>query len=209
MSAMIGGFGEMPINTWRQDEVLLKRLWAGDETAIHDLVVGKLRLVMKHAYQCQEYGDVEDIFQVGCLGLVAAIRRTRKENPLFVAYIVAYVKGYIQMYLKKNPWVIEESRSAVPPHTLQESVGIEDLALDSIYVQSLLSTLDEDEREVLVLTYFDDLQGTEVAKRMGISRQWVWTLRERALQKLRQQVVSESLKGGEADYYSINTLCTN
>ncbi|MBE6646098.1 MAG: RNA polymerase sporulation sigma factor SigG [Ruminococcaceae bacterium] len=83
---------------------LLDRIKAGDEGARRDLICGNLRLVLsiiKRFSARKENAD--DLFQVGCLGLVKAVDNFNTELDVkFSTYAVPMIIGEIRRYLRDN-----------------------------------------------------------------------------------------------------------
>src|SRR5205823_4684912 len=75
------------------------------------------------------------------------------------------------------------------PLTLQDSLGGEDLDLERIEardeVHAALRQLDNRERAILYLRFFQELSQTEVARRLDISQMHVSRLQQRALKHLK------------------------
>jgi RNA polymerase sigma-B factor len=93
-----------------------------------------------------------------------------------------------------------DSRLAVEgdaPLTLSDSIGIEDLELDQLScyddIKKAMRVLDNRERMILYLRYFQDLSQTEVARRLHISQMHVSRLQHRALRKLREVLSAEQM----------------
>ncbi len=63
----------------------------------------------------------------------------------------------------------------------------EDEKVDKIYVKSLLSTLEDRERKLIILRYFRDKTQGEVAKILGVSQVQVSRLENRILKKLKER----------------------
>jgi RNA polymerase sigma-B factor len=84
------------------------------------------------------------------------------------------------------------------PLTLSDSIGIEDLELDQLScyddVKEALLHLDNRERMIIYLRYFQDLSQTEVARRMHISQMHVSRLQHKALRKLRDYLSEEQMR---------------
>ena len=57
-----------------ETQVLLRRAKAGDQQAREKLISGNLRLVLSVIHKFSNRGEnVDDLFQVGCIGLIKAI----------------------------------------------------------------------------------------------------------------------------------------
>ena len=64
-----------------------------------------------------------------------------------------------------------------------------DRNLDIIYLKSIISTLSESERKVIILRYFKDLTQQQIATKMSISQVQVSRIEKRVLNKLREKTV--------------------
>jgi len=75
---------------------------------------------------------------------------------------------------------------------LSESVGTEDPNLDRVEMREMLERamqhLNERERQIMIMRFFEELSQAEVAKRLGISQMHVSRLQRAALEQLRQYV---------------------
>ena len=65
---------KLPILTSKEKEELFVRIKQGDNTAREEFVNGNLRLVLSVIQKFSGRGEnVDDLFQVGCVGLIKAI----------------------------------------------------------------------------------------------------------------------------------------
>ena len=87
-----------------EKEALMKKIKEGDENARKQFVYGNLRLVLSVVQkfsQRKEYMD--DLFQVGCIGLIKAIDNfDTDQNVQFSTYAVPMIIGEIRRYLRDN-----------------------------------------------------------------------------------------------------------
>lgn len=83
---------------------LMKRLKAGDELAREEFIVANLRLVLSVVQRFQGKKDKsDDMFQVGCVGLLKAIDNFDQSlNLRFSTYAVPMIIGEIRRYLRDN-----------------------------------------------------------------------------------------------------------
>jgi len=95
---------KLPVLTASQMRELFCRLRAGDEEAREKLVVGNLRLVLSVIQRFSNRGEyVDDLFQVGCIGLMKAIDNfDLNQNVRFSTYAVPMIIGEIRRYLRDN-----------------------------------------------------------------------------------------------------------
>ncbi|MDD3693146.1 MAG: RNA polymerase sporulation sigma factor SigG [Oscillospiraceae bacterium] len=83
---------------------LLKKMHNGDKTAKDELVTGNLRLVLSVIQRFTQRGEnLDDLFQVGCIGLIKAIQNFDLTlNVRFSTYAVPMIIGEIRRYLRDN-----------------------------------------------------------------------------------------------------------
>ena len=95
----------------KMDELLLKAK-DGDETARQALIEGNLRLVLSVIQRFDKRGESpDDLFQVGCIGLIKAISNFDPTNNVrFSTYGVPMIAGEVRRYLRDNS-AIRVSRS--------------------------------------------------------------------------------------------------
>ena len=91
---------------------LLRKYQAGDQNARQQLIEGNLRLVLSVIQKFAGRGEnVDDLFQVGCVGLIKAIDNFDINQPVrFSTYGVPMIIGEIRRYLRDNS-AIRVSRS--------------------------------------------------------------------------------------------------
>lgn len=83
---------------------LLKKMHEGDPTAREQLVNGNLRLVLSVIQRFTQRGEnLDDLFQVGCIGLIKAIDNFDLSLDVrFSTYAVPMIIGEIRRYLRDN-----------------------------------------------------------------------------------------------------------
>ncbi len=91
---------------------LLRRTKAGDTAARDELIYGNLRLVLSIIQRFTNRREsMDDLFQVGCIGLVKAVDNFRLDLGVkFSTYAVPMIIGEIRRYLRDNN-TIRVSRS--------------------------------------------------------------------------------------------------
>lgn len=95
-----------------ETQALLRRAKEGDKQAREELIAGNLRLVLSVIHKFANRGEnVDDLFQVGCIGLMKAIANFDSEKCVrFSTYGVPMIAGEVRRYLRDNS-VIRVSRS--------------------------------------------------------------------------------------------------
>ncbi len=91
---------------------LLVRAKNGDAAAREELIAGNLRLVLSVLQRFAGRGEnVDDLFQVGCVGLIKAVDNFDIDQPVkFSTYGVPMIAGEIRRYLRDNS-AVRVSRS--------------------------------------------------------------------------------------------------
>ena len=110
----IAGVNTAKLKVLKNDETmeLLRRAKEGDQTARQQLIEGNLRLVLSVIQRFSNRGEnADDLFQVGCVGLIKAIDNFDTSQPVrFSTYGVPMIIGEIRRYLRDNS-AIRVSRS--------------------------------------------------------------------------------------------------
>lgn len=102
----IAGVNTSTLKTLKNNEnlELLRRARAGDMSARNRLIEGNLRLVLSVIQRFASRGEnADDLFQVGCVGLIKAIDNFDTSQPVkFSTYGVPMIVGEIRRYLRDN-----------------------------------------------------------------------------------------------------------
>ncbi|MCL2676202.1 MAG: RNA polymerase sporulation sigma factor SigG [Firmicutes bacterium] len=94
----------LPKLTAGEQRDLLVRIKAGDEGARQEFVIGNMRLVLSIIQRFMSRKEnIDDIFQVGCVGLIKAIDNFNTDfNVRFSTYAVPMIIGEIRRFLRDN-----------------------------------------------------------------------------------------------------------
>lgn len=124
---------------------LLKKTREGDTKARQELIYGNLRLVLSIIQRfTNRKENLDDLFQVGCIGLVKAVDNFNIEYDVkFSTYAVPMIIGEIRRYLRDN-------------NSIRISRSLRDLAYRALQV-----------REELVHEKESDPTIEEIASRLG------------------------------------------
>lgn len=95
---------KLPILKENEMKKLLHEMKAGDNEAREKFIRGNLRLVLSVIQRFNNRGEnVDDLFQVGCIGLMKAIDNfDLSQNVKFSTYAVPMIIGEIRRYLRDN-----------------------------------------------------------------------------------------------------------
>ena len=96
--------GTLPKLNHKQTMALLKKAQNGDENAKNDFVMANMRLVLSIVQRFNAKKEsVDDIFQVGCIGLIKAMENFNTDlNLRFSTYAVPMIIGEIRRFLRDS-----------------------------------------------------------------------------------------------------------
>ena len=120
----ISGVDTSKLKTLKNDETneLLRRAHAGDREARNRLVESNLKLVLSAVQRFSNRGgNPDDLFQVGCIGLIKAIDNFDPSlNVRFSTYGVPMIVGEVKRYLRDNNAVrVSRSIRDLAYHSMQ------------------------------------------------------------------------------------------
>ena len=103
---------KLPVLTSEEKEALFEQIKSGDAQARELYIKGNLRLVLSVIKRFSASNEnVDDLFQIGCIGLMKAIDNFDTELGVkFSTYAVPMILGEIRRYLRDNN-AIRVSRS--------------------------------------------------------------------------------------------------
>lgn len=162
---------------------LLVRTKDGDRAAREELIVGNLRLVLSVISKFSSRSDsANDLFQVGCIGLIKAIDNFNIELDVrFSTYAVPMIIGEVRRYLRDN-------------NSVRISRSMRDLAYRALQVKEQIS-----------ITKQRDATIAEIAAALGESESAVGAAMEAIVEpvSLYDSVFSD---GGEDSMFVIDKL---
>ena len=243
---------KLPVLKNEEMRELLIKMQNGDDEARETFIKGNLRLVLSVIQRFNNRGEyVDDLFQVGCIGLIKAIDNfDLSQNVRFSTYAVPMIIGEIRRYLRENNSIrvsrslrdiaykalqvrdrlIRENNKEPNVSEIAKELGIprEDIvfALDAIQdpislfepiyhdggdaifvmdqisdnknidenwlqdisIKEALSKLNDREKHILTLRFFEGRTQMEVAEEIGISQAQVSRLEKTALKHMRKYV---------------------
>jgi len=140
---------KLPVLSAAKMRELFVRMQNGDPTAREQLIHGNLRLVLSVIQRFNNRGEyVDDLFQVGCIGLIKAIDNfDLSQNVKFSTYAVPMIIGEIRRYLRDN-------------NSIRVSRSLRDIAYKALQV-----------RDSLVNKYAREPTVSEIAAELKIPRE--------------------------------------
>ena len=237
---------KLPVLSREEKNKLFIKIKNGDLQARETFVKGNLRLVLSVIQRFNNRGEnVDDLFQVGCIGLIKAIDNfDLSQNVQFSTYAVPMIIGEIRRYLRvsrslkdiaykamhvkerlisknsKEPTISEIAKeldlpkedvvfaldAIADPVSLFEPIyhdggeaiyvmdqvkdtkNVDENWLENIALSEAMKHLDEREKHILNLRFFQSRTQMEVAEEIGISQAQVSRLEKSALKQLRKYV---------------------
>ena len=95
---------QLPVLSEAEKSRLIEAAHNGDQDARQQMIQGNLRLVLSVVQKFASRGEnLDDLFQVGCIGLIKAIDNFDIRQPVrFSTYGVPMIVGEIRRYLRDN-----------------------------------------------------------------------------------------------------------
>lgn len=242
---------KLPVLTNEEMRALFPKIHAGDNAARETFIQGNLRLVLSVIQRFNNRGEnVDDLFQVGCMGLIKAIDNFDTTLGVrFSTYAVPMIIGEIRRYLRdnnairvsrslrdtaykalqarekltnasgKDPTVAEIAKEMDLPRedvvfaldAIAEPVSLfepiyhdggdalyvmdqvqgddsDEQWVEQIALRQAMSRLNDRERKILTLRFFEGKTQMEVAGEIGISQAQVSRLEKGALERMKKQI---------------------
>lgn len=140
---------KLPVLSNDEMRQLIIKMRKGDNSSREKFIKGNLRLVLSVIQRFNNRGEnVDDLFQVGCIGLIKAIDNfDLGQNVRFSTYAVPMVIGEIRRYLRDN-------------NSIRVSRSLRDIAYKALQVRDKLITTNNKEPNI-----------TEIAKELNLPRE--------------------------------------
>ena len=140
---------KLPVLSNEEKKELFIKIKNGDLNAREEFIQGNLRLVLSVIKRFYGRGEnVDDLFQVGCIGLIKAIDNfDLSQNVQFSTYAVPMIIGEIRRYLRDN-------------NPIRVSRSIRDLAYKALGIKERI--LRESQREPTI---------EEIAKELNVDKE--------------------------------------
>jgi RNA polymerase sigma-B factor len=183
----------------------------GDLQARRRVIEQYLPLVKAVARRFTQRGEqLDDLVQVGSIGLINAVDRFRPERGVELgAFAAPTIIGEIKRHLRDRTWPVSvpremrESRAVTSVVTGEEEPaprpegqqeGLTD-AEDRAVLAAAFRMLEPNERRIVYLRFFNDLSQDAIGAELGLSQVQVSRALRRALEKLRGEIGSIDVEG--------------
>ncbi|HHV60676.1 MAG TPA: RNA polymerase sporulation sigma factor SigG [Clostridiaceae bacterium] len=142
---------KLPVLSNEEKMKLFERIHKGDDSAREEFIKGNLRLVLSVIQRFNNRGEyVDDLFQVGCIGLIKAIDNfDTSHNVKFSTYAVPMIIGEIRRYLRDN-------------NSIRVSRSLRDIAYKALQAKERLTNLNSKEPTI-----------SEIAKELNLPKEEV------------------------------------
>ncbi len=143
---------QLPTFTSEEMDNLMKEIKLGNENAKQDFIYGNMRLVLsviqKFLYKKKHLTD--DLFQVGCVGLIKAIDNFDTSlNVKFSTYAVPMIIGEIRRFLRDDsPIRVSRSLRDIAYQALQAREQIESISQKEAGIDEIAKRLDLPEFQI-------------------------------------------------------------
>lgn len=243
---------KLPVLKEKEMKELLHRMKDGEKECRETFIRGNLRLVLSVIQRFNNRGEnVDDLFQVGCIGLIKAIDNfDLSQNVKFSTYAVPMIIGEIRRYLRDNnsirvsrslrdiayralqvrdkligennkePTISQIAKELNVPREevvfaldaiqdpvslfepiyhdggdaiyvmdqISDTKNLDESWLENIAIKEAMKKLNDREKLILNLRFFDGRTQMEVADEIGISQAQVSRLEKTALKHMRKYV---------------------
>jgi len=144
-------------------------------------ILRRFHPLLRKYWRWQRVCEYEEFLQEVMVRLFGALPNLRDPNA-FPGLLRRIVLATAADLLRRNSLEHVDIADVNPEHF---AVDFDESTSTPLLVRSYLELLPPREREVLYLSYFDDLDPTEVSKRLGVSAGAIRMTKSRALARLR------------------------
>ena len=140
---------KLPTLSREKKAELFVKIKNGDLEAREEFVQGNLRLVLSVIQRFNNRGEcVDDLFQVGCIGLIKAIDNfDLSQNVQFSTYALPMIIGEIRRYLRDN-------------NAIRVRRSMKDIAYKALYIKEKLTNINSKEPTI-----------AEIAKELDVPKE--------------------------------------
>ena len=142
----------LPKLSAKEQAELMTRIKQGDKQARDDFAVGNMRLVLSVVQRFKERGVSDDIFQVGCVGLMKAIDNFDMDVGVkFSTYAVPMIIGEIKRFLRDNNSIrVSRSLRDIAYNILKAREELSKNSDQDVSIESIAEYIGADLRDVAV-----------------------------------------------------------
>lgn len=183
-SERLAPLAELPLTSLLEE---LDKGSPGRTSAAAVELIRRFQPLIRKFWRLQQCGDYEDFFQDVLLRTFSSLPHLRN-HAAFPGFLRRIVVTTAADYWRRQS-LHERHLLNVDVENIERAFD-QDLATPLI-VRSMLDRLPPREREVIALTYFEDMDSGEIARLMGLSAGAVRMTKSRAINKLRELLAAE------------------
>ena len=156
----------------------------GDNLSFEELYRQSFADVYNYTYyRMLDQQAAEDATSEAFLRAARFFDRFDPQRASFTTWVKAIARNCVNQHYRKH-------RATVPLEEVSESAFVEDRdeserVIDSELVRKLLGTIEDIDREMLFLKYYEDKRNVDIARELGMNESTVATRLQRALAKMR------------------------
>lgn len=197
------------------NEKLVSMAKEGNKDAFNKLAFnnfGLVHSVARELIQNVKY-EYEDIFQIGCIGLIKAVNNfDEKYNVKFSTYAVYKITGEIKMFLRDNSVngikfsrslrtyiknkdknislnkkVYKNNNKSILQDTVKSSINVEKIVIKKIEIEKLYSCIERlpDMEKNVIKLKLKGYKQVEIANMLGLLEKRVSRAKQRAIKNLK------------------------
>ncbi|MCJ7855648.1 RNA polymerase sporulation sigma factor SigG [Lachnospiraceae bacterium NSJ-143] len=144
---------KLPVLSAAEKKELFDEIKKGNEEAKQKYIYGNLRLVLSVIQRFSNRGELmDDLFQVGCIGLIKAINNfDTEQNVQFSTYAVPMIIGEVRRYLRDNNSIrVSRSLRDTAYKALQAKERLTNKLSREPKIEEIAKELEMDKSDVLI-----------------------------------------------------------
>lgn len=168
---------------------LIKSSSEGDQNATMEIIEKFFPLIKKYSIKLS-YEDADTDLIISLIEIITYLSKSEDSNIINKEECIV---GYISESLKHKYIQLSKVRDNIYKHEVELNIELSNEEVinneeENIFLNDILNKLPELQRKVIKERYLEDRTCSEIAKKLGISRQAVNKLKNRALNNLRKYI---------------------
>ena len=169
---------KLPLLKAADKDALFAKIREGDTAARETYIEGNLRLVLSVIKRFSSSAEnVDDLFQIGCIGLIKV--GISKED---IVYALDAMQNPMSLY---EPVYTDGGDTLYVMDQISDKKNKEEMWVEHLSLSEAMKRLNDRERHIISLRFFEGKTQTEVADMIGISQAQVSRLEKNALKAMR------------------------
>lgn len=175
-------------NLTKDPKILIQLAKNGDKEAFGNLYNLYFIPIFRYIYfRVKSKTEAEDLVQEVFLKVYQGIENFKDQNKLPLNYFFTIARNtLIDYWRKKKEVLVDEKLENISDKNADSAELVEQKETEGMII-NLIKDLTEEQQEVIVLKFINDLTNREIAKLLGKSEEAIRQLQCRALKKLRKK----------------------